>query len=108
MPHGVHAYEAPALETKPAGQGSQVGWSVARLRKVPALQSVQNDAPRSEEPVEHRVLSPEEHANPASHSMQRVLSMLAYSPCGQTSQNDAETSGATEPSPQTLHSVAPN
>ena len=53
-PHGVHD-EAPALEMKPAGQLSHVGGSLSALRKVPALQSVQYEDPRSEEPVVHSV-----------------------------------------------------
>ena len=53
-PHGVHD-EAPALEMKPAGQISHVGGSLSALRKVPALQSVQYEDPRSEEPVVHSV-----------------------------------------------------
>ena len=40
---------------KPAGQLSHVGGSLSALRKVPALQSVQYEDPRSEEPVVHSV-----------------------------------------------------
>ena len=78
-PQGVHS-DAAALETEPAGHLSQDGGSLVGLRKVPAMQSVQNDEPRSEDPelhFAHSVWPASSWYLPSEHASQPVAPSVA-------------------------------